>query len=174
MFLVSDASWSLHRLAAVDDHGVADHEAAASEHSQTTAAAISSGLPIRPTGSSAITFARPSARAAGEAVHHRGVDVAGTDGVDADVLRGVVEGRRLVRPITPCFAAVYAGLPLMPMTPAPEDVLTIAPPALLEDQRDLVLHAQEHAAEVDVDDPVPLFLVVSAVGAGSSARCPRC
>src|SRR5438874_8422036 len=36
-------------------------KAAASEHSQTTAAAISSGLPIRPTGSSAITFARPSA-----------------------------------------------------------------------------------------------------------------
>jgi hypothetical protein len=35
-------------------------KAAASEHSQTTAAAISSGLPIRPTGSSAITFARPS------------------------------------------------------------------------------------------------------------------
>ena len=32
-------------------------KAAASEHSQTTAAAISSGLPIRPTGSSAITFA---------------------------------------------------------------------------------------------------------------------
>src|SRR5947209_16220577 len=35
--------------------------AAPSEHSQTTAAAISSGLPIRPAGSSAITLARPSA-----------------------------------------------------------------------------------------------------------------
>src|SRR2546430_16044475 len=35
-------------------------KAAVSEHSQTTAAAISSGLPIRPTGSSAITLARPS------------------------------------------------------------------------------------------------------------------
>jgi hypothetical protein len=35
-------------------------KAAASEHSQTTAAAISSGVPIRPTGSSTITFARPS------------------------------------------------------------------------------------------------------------------
>jgi hypothetical protein len=36
-------------------------KAAASEHNQTTAAAISSGWPIRPTGSSAITFARPAA-----------------------------------------------------------------------------------------------------------------
>ena len=35
-------------------------KAAGSEHSQMTAAAISSGLPIRPAGSSAITFARPS------------------------------------------------------------------------------------------------------------------
>ena len=35
-------------------------KAAASEHSQTTAAAISSGLPIRPTGSCATTLARPS------------------------------------------------------------------------------------------------------------------
>jgi hypothetical protein len=34
--------------------------AAASEQSQTTAAAISSGLPTRPTGSSAITLARHS------------------------------------------------------------------------------------------------------------------
>jgi hypothetical protein len=33
---------------------------AASEHSQTTAAAISSGLPILPIGSIAITFPRPS------------------------------------------------------------------------------------------------------------------
>jgi hypothetical protein len=30
--------------------------------------------------------------------------------------------------------------------------------AVLEQQRDLVLHAQEHAAEVDADDPVPFLL----------------
>src|SRR5205085_11196559 len=34
--------------------------AAASEHSQTTAVAISSGVPMRPTGSCAITLSRPS------------------------------------------------------------------------------------------------------------------
>ena len=28
------------------------------------------------------------------------------------------------------YAAVYAGLPLIPMTPAPDDVFTIAPPRL--------------------------------------------
>ena len=36
-------------------------KAATSEHNQTTAAAISSGFPIRPTGSCAITPSRPSA-----------------------------------------------------------------------------------------------------------------
>jgi hypothetical protein len=35
-------------------------KAASSEQSQMTAAAISSGVPMRPTGSSAITLARPS------------------------------------------------------------------------------------------------------------------
>lgn len=35
-------------------------KAAGSEHSQTTAAAISSGFPIRPTGSCAITLSLPS------------------------------------------------------------------------------------------------------------------
>src|SRR5438034_4579268 len=38
---------------------------------------------------------RPPRRgAAGEASHHRGIDVPGADGVDADVRRRVVEGRR--------------------------------------------------------------------------------
>jgi hypothetical protein len=32
--------------------------------------------------------------------------------------------------------------------------------ALLEEQRDLVLHAQENAAEVDVNNPVPLLILV--------------
>ena len=30
--------------------------------------------------------------------------------------------------------------------------------ALLQHQGNLVLHAQEHAAEIDIDDPVPLLL----------------
>src|SRR6058998_2899195 len=71
--------------------------------------------------------------------------------------------------MTPCFAAVYAGLPLMPMIPAPEEVLTIAPPPCLRDQWNLVLHTQEDAPQVDVDDPVPLLLVV----VGGRSRLPR-
>jgi hypothetical protein len=40
-----------HGLAAVDDHGMPATNEAASEHGQSTAAAISSGFPIRPVGS---------------------------------------------------------------------------------------------------------------------------
>ena len=70
-------------------------KAAASEHSQTTAAAISSG------------FAHPSdrllrdyplasrGRAPAEAVHHRCVDNPGAHDVHADVRLRVVESRRL-------------------------------------------------------------------------------
>jgi hypothetical protein len=50
----------LRRLAAVDDHGVPDDERGGVRHSQTTAGAISSGVPIRPIGSCAITAGRPS------------------------------------------------------------------------------------------------------------------
>jgi hypothetical protein len=42
---------SLNRLPAIDNHRVSDYEEAASEHSQSTAAAISSGWPILPIGS---------------------------------------------------------------------------------------------------------------------------
>ncbi len=52
--------------------------AAPFEHSQITAAAISSGVPIRPTGSSAMTLAQTLGCAAGEATHHRRIDVTGT------------------------------------------------------------------------------------------------
>jgi hypothetical protein len=64
----------------------------------------------------------------------------------------------LVRPIRPCFAAVYAVPPPKPLIPAPEEVFTMAPPPVLEHQRDLVLHAHEHAPEVDRDDPLPFLL----------------
>jgi hypothetical protein len=69
-------------------------KAAASQQSQTTAFAISSGRPILPIGSSETTFARPSAVPAGEAIHHRRIDIARANGVHANVLRGVVEGGR--------------------------------------------------------------------------------
>src|SRR5205823_15015082 len=39
-------------------------------------------------------FRAPLRRASGEAIHHRSVDVTGTNGVDADVRCRIVEGRR--------------------------------------------------------------------------------
>jgi hypothetical protein len=39
-------------------------------------------------------------------------------------------------------------------------VFTIAPPPLLQHQRDLVLHAEEDAAEINADDlPFPLQVI---------------
>jgi hypothetical protein len=52
----------LQSLAAVSDHGVSGDEEAASEHSQTTVAAISSGRPIRSIGSWAMTLSRGRTR----------------------------------------------------------------------------------------------------------------
>src|SRR5207245_2724087 len=68
--------------------------AALSEHSQMTPAAISSGLPIRPAGSSDY-FCPPFCRAASEPTHHWGVDVSWADGVYAEILTGVIESCRL-------------------------------------------------------------------------------
>ena len=90
-------------------------------------AAISSGLPIRPIGSSAITFARPS----GVPPVKRpiiGVSMTGTDGVDADVLRGVVEGRRLGEADHTVLRGGVRRAALDADDPAPEEVFTIAPP----------------------------------------------
>src|SRR5439155_5674592 len=68
-------------------------------------------------------FRAPLWRASGEAIHHRSVDVTGTNGVDADVRCRIVEGRRFVGPINACFPAGYGGLPLIPNIPSPEEVL---------------------------------------------------
>jgi hypothetical protein len=102
-------------------------KAAASEHSQTTAAAISSGVPIRPTGSHAITLFRPS----GMPPLKRS-----RDPTDAQARRwGDREhllGRRRQRH---CRSG-----------------------CLLRREIRHRLHAQEHAAEIDIDNPVPFLL----------------
>ena len=108
-------------------------------------------------------------RAAGEAIHHRGVDVAGTDGVDADVLRSVVEGGRAGEADDAVFRSGVRRAALDADDPCPRGGVDDRATSLLEDQRNLVLHAQEDAAQVDVDDPVPLLLVV----VGGRSRLPR-
>jgi len=88
---------------------------AASEHSQTTAAAISSGQPMRPMGSWGDDPVPAFVGAFGEAVHHLGVDDAGADGVDPDVRPGVVEGGVLSQPDDAVFGGGVGG-------PAAEDL----------------------------------------------------
>src|SRR5688572_5220863 len=68
---------------------------AASEHSHTTAAAISAGVPIRPIGSCAITSARPSGVPPLKRCIIAVSMIPGQMAVDADVGCRVVERRRL-------------------------------------------------------------------------------
>ncbi len=68
-------------------------KAAASEHSQMTAAAISSGLTHPPNWFLRNHPLLSLGGASGETIHHRRGDNAGADGVHADVLRSVVERR---------------------------------------------------------------------------------
>ena len=61
--------------------------------SHNTVFAISSGRLIRPMGSCEVTCARPSGVPPVKATHHRCIDVPWADGIDANVLRHVVERR---------------------------------------------------------------------------------
>src|SRR5436190_1831925 len=99
-------------------------------------------------------------RAPGEAIHHRSIDVTGTNGVDADVLGCVVEGRRAGKADHAVFRSSIRRAALDADNPCSRGRVDDRATSLLEHQRDLVLHAQEDAAKVDVDDPVPLFLLV--------------
>ena len=154
------AAKSLDRLAAVDDHGVADHEGGRVRAQPDDGRGDLLGLAHPPDRLLRDHLRPPLGRAPGEAAHHRRVDVPGADGVDAEVLRGVVEGGRLGQADHAVLGGGVRGAALDADDPGARGRVHDRPAALLEDQRDLVLHAQEHAAEVDVDDPVPLLLVV--------------
>src|SRR5213078_759880 len=82
----------LHRLASVDDQGVPDDEGGRIRAEPDDGRGDLLGL-AHPADRLLRDYLRaPLGRAAGEAPHHRGVDVPGADGVDAEVLPGVVEG----------------------------------------------------------------------------------
>src|SRR5207249_4651062 len=108
-------------------------------------------------------------RAAGEAIHHRGCDVARTDGVDADVLARVIESGRACEADDAVFRSGVRRAALDADYPCPRGRVHDRATSLLEDQRNLVLHAQEDTPQVDVDDPVPFLLVV----VGGRSRLPR-
>src|SRR3970282_2584400 len=100
---------------------------ASSEHIHTTALAISSGCPNRPTGSksvncSIVSFSLPVILSImgicitpGHTAFTRIPSLAHSN---ADVF---------VNPMTPCFDATYAGRPANPTNPATEEQLTITP-----------------------------------------------
>src|SRR5256886_14408345 len=155
------AAWlrSLRRLAAVDDHGVPDDEGGRVRAKPDDGRGDLLGL-AHPADRLLRDHLRASlGRAPGEATHHRRVDVPGADGVDADVLRGVVEGRRPGDADHAVLRGGIRGVALDADDPGTRGGVHDRTAALLEDQRDLILHAQEYAAEIYVEDPVPLLLV---------------
>jgi hypothetical protein len=98
IFITTASRWrrlSLHSLAAVDHHGVADHESSRVRAQPDDGRGNLLGLAHPPDRLFRNHLRAPFGCAPGEATHHRGIDVAGADDVDPDVLRCVVESRRL-------------------------------------------------------------------------------
>src|SRR4051794_23374916 len=97
-------------------------------------------------------------RAASEALHHRRVDITGAYRVHADVLCRVVERRRLREADHPELRRAIAGLAGDAFDrgagPGVHDHSTTT----LQHWRDLVLHAQEHAAKIDLHQPLELVI----------------
>src|SRR5947209_9739403 len=153
---------ALHRLAAVDHHRGSDDEGSRIR----TQPQDGCGDLLRLAGP-ADWLRRSRARelpllplrgAPAEAIHHWRVDDAGANDIDTDVLRGVVEGRRLRQADHTVFRRDVGRLIFEALDPgARRRVHDCAAPKLPQ-QRNLVLHAQEHAAQIDADDPVPLLL----------------
>src|SRR5918911_3794523 len=85
----------------------------------------------------------PLRGAPAEAIHHWRVDDAGAHDIDADVRRGVVEGRRLSQADHTVFRRDVRRLILEALDPGARGGVHDCA-ALLEYQRNLVLHAQEH------------------------------
>src|SRR5438094_17714 len=103
---------------------------AASDKSQTTPSPISSGLPMRPTGSAArnsCSFMPPlsTIRATIGVLIRPGQTQLTRIFFWANSRAAV-----LVKPTTPCFEALYAESWATPTSPAPDAVLTIAPPPI--------------------------------------------
>src|SRR5689334_18566796 len=100
----------------------------------------------------------PLRSASAKAIHHRCVNDPGAYGVDADVLRGVIESRRSGESDYAMFCRNISRLILEAFDPGTRGSVHDCAAPLLEHQWDLVLHAKEHAAEINTHYPVPLFL----------------
>src|SRR5713101_8258502 len=100
---------------------------AASEHSQMTASAISSGRALRPIGSTSSSRAASLGRPATIPWTSGVSTTPGHTSLTLIPERAYSSAAHFVRPTTPCLAAVYAGIECDATNPAAEAVLTIAP-----------------------------------------------
>src|SRR5215204_1535554 len=92
------------------------------------------------------------------ALVHIGVDDAGAYGVDPDVRPGVVEGGVLGQTDDAVFGGGVGGAAAEDLDPGAGGGVDDRAATVFEQQRDLALQAEEDAAEVDGDDPVPFLL----------------
>jgi len=101
---------SLHRLAAIDDQGVPDDEGGRIRAQPDDGRSDLLGLP-HPANRLLRDYPLASLGGApAEAVHHRGFDDPGAHGVDAEVRRRIVEGRRLGKADDAEFRGAVRGL----------------------------------------------------------------
>src|SRR5215217_6580888 len=159
--LIAPRCWrrtSLHRLAAVDNHRVPDDEGGRVRTQPQDGRGDLLGRPHPADRLLRDHRCAPLWGAPAEPLHHLGVDDPGADGVYADVGRRVVEGGRFAEADHAVFGGDVRGSTWEALDPGARGGIHDRAAPLLEHQRNLVLHAQEHAAEVDGDGPVPLLL----------------
>src|SRR5947209_10778243 len=97
-------------------------------------------------------------RAAGKAVHHWGVDDTGTDGVDPDIRRCVVEGRASRQPDDAVLGGAVRRAPAEALHPGTGGRVNDRTSTGSQEVRNFVFHAEEDAEQVNVDDSSPLLL----------------
>ena len=107
------------------------------------------------------------------AAQHRGVDRAGADGVHTDPVVRVVEGRAAGEAEDRMLAGGVGGLVVLRTERVGgRDVDDRARSAAVEHRRDLVLHRQEHTADVDAHHAIEV--VVAALGQWHRLELDRC
>src|SRR5438477_13143438 len=132
--------------------------AAESEHNHTTAAAISSGVPILAIGSCAMTLCSPSRV---PPVNRCIIGVSIIPGHTA-LMRifdcaCIVERRRFRQTDHAMFRSAVGSLSFDAFYSSPRRSVHDHAPAILQHERNLVLHAEKHAAQIDARDSVPLI-----------------
>src|SRR5438309_2033556 len=92
-----------------------------------------------------------------EPLHHRSLDDTRAHSIDADVLWGVVESRRLGQADDAVLRGDVSRAPLETFDPSARRGVDDGAAALVEHQWDFVLHAQKNAAKINVNNSVPLL-----------------